>query len=255
MAERRMFSKQIIDSDAFLEMPLSTQSLYFHFGMQADDDGFLNSAKKIQRMIGASDDDYKILVAKKFVIVMDEGVCVVKHWKVHNYIPKDRYKPTVYQDLRKKLALKNNNIYTTDTACIQDVDNLDTQDRLGKVRLGKVNNKTPLALLKAEGIPEQLSHDWLQVRKAKKLPLTKTALEATKKQAEKAGKTLEEVIQICCENGWGGFKASYLENSAVNQHRQPSNQSKQQTTEAAYERVFGEQMPTEKDISDEATRV
>jgi hypothetical protein len=78
MAERRMFAKQIIDSDAFLDMPLSTQSLYFHLAMRADDDGFLNNAKKIQRMLGCSDDDYKILLAKNFIIPLENGVCVIK---------------------------------------------------------------------------------------------------------------------------------------------------------------------------------
>lgn len=137
MAERRMFAKTIIDSDAFLDMPLSTQSLYFHLGMRADDDGFLNNAKKIQRTIGANDDDYKILVSKNFIIQFSDGVCVVKHWLMHNYIQKDRYKKTPYIEHKDKLSIKNNSVYTLDTECIQVVDSLDTQVRLGKVRLGK----------------------------------------------------------------------------------------------------------------------
>lgn len=79
MAERRMFSKTIVDSDAFLDMPLSTQALYFHLSMRADDDGFLNNAKKIQKIIGASDDDLKLLIIKRFVIAFDDGIIVVKH--------------------------------------------------------------------------------------------------------------------------------------------------------------------------------
>jgi hypothetical protein len=86
MAERRMFAKIIIDSDAFLDMPLSTQALYFHLSMRADDDGFINNPKKIQRTIGATDDDFKLLIAKHFVIPFDSGVVVIKHWKIHNYI-------------------------------------------------------------------------------------------------------------------------------------------------------------------------
>ncbi len=98
MAERRMFAKTIIDSDAFLDMPLSTQALYFHLSMRADDDGFVNNPKKIQRMIGASDDDLKLLFNKHFVIPFDSGVCVIKHWRIHNFIRNDRYVETVYQD-------------------------------------------------------------------------------------------------------------------------------------------------------------
>ena len=132
MAERRMFAKKITESDAFLDMALSTQALYLHLGMNADDDGFINSPKKISRMIGASDDELKILLAKKFVIGFDSGIVVVKHWKMHNYIQKDRYKPTTYHDEKALLALKDNNVYTLDTECIQDV-------HLGKVREGKVS--------------------------------------------------------------------------------------------------------------------
>lgn len=137
MAERRMFAKTIIDSDAFLDMPLSTQALYFHLSMRADDDGFINNAKKIQRMLGCADDDLKILLAKNFVIPFETGVCVIKHWKVHNYIQKDRYKPTVYVEEKEKLSIKNNDVYTLDTECIQTVSTLEAQVRLGKASLGK----------------------------------------------------------------------------------------------------------------------
>lgn len=140
MAERRMFAKTIIDSDAFLEMPLTTQCLYFHLSMRADDDGFINNPNKIQRMIGATKDDLKLLIAKGFVINFESGIIVIKHWKIHNYIQKDRYKPTVYKEEKAQLITKTNSAYTLDTECIQDVSNLDTQVRLGKVRLGKVNN-------------------------------------------------------------------------------------------------------------------
>ena len=133
MAERRMFAKTIIDSDSFLDMPLSTQALYFHLSMRADDDGFINNPKKIQRMIGASDDDLKLLIAKSFIIPFDTGIVVIKHWKIHNYIQKDRYKETVYQEEKALLSVKSNNAYTLDTECIQDVSNMETQVRLGKV--------------------------------------------------------------------------------------------------------------------------
>ena len=127
MAERRMFAKTIIDSDAFLDMPLSSQALYFHLSMRADDDGFINNPKKIQRMVGASDDDLKLLVAKRFIIPFESGIVVIKHWKIHNYIQKDRYKPTIYQEEKQLLAEKENKAYTE---CIQPVSIPETQDRL-----------------------------------------------------------------------------------------------------------------------------
>lgn len=133
MAERRMFAKTIIDSDAFLDMPLSTQALYFHLSMRADDDGFINNAKKIQRMLGCTDDDLKILLAKNFIIPFETGVCVIKHWKIHNLIQKDRYKPTVYVEHKERLSLKNNNVYTMETLCIQDVSKVEPQVSIGKV--------------------------------------------------------------------------------------------------------------------------
>ena len=84
MAERRMFAKTIIDSDAFLDMPLSSQALYFHLSMRADDEGFINNPKRIQKIVNCGDDDLRILIAKKFVIIFESGVIVIKHWKMHN---------------------------------------------------------------------------------------------------------------------------------------------------------------------------
>lgn len=112
MAERRMFAKTIIDSDAFLDMPLSTQSLYFHLSMRADDDGFINNPKKIQRMVGASDDDLKLLIAKRFIIPFESGIVVIKHWRIHNYIREDRRKDTVYQEEMSRLTTKDNGAYS-----------------------------------------------------------------------------------------------------------------------------------------------
>ena len=112
MAEKRMFAKTIIDSDAFCDMPLSTQALYFHLSMRADDDGFLNSAKKIQRMVGCSDDDMRILIAKRFIITFESGVIVIKHWRINNYIRVDRYKPTMYEKEKALLYVKPNGAYT-----------------------------------------------------------------------------------------------------------------------------------------------
>ena len=136
MAERRMFAKTIIDSDVFLDMPLTAQALYFHLSMRADDDGFVNNPKKIQRMIGVSDDDCKLLIAKNFIIAFESGVIVIKHWKIHNYIRNDRYKATAYEDEKALLSLEKNGGYTIG---IPNDNQMDTQDRLGKVSIGKVS--------------------------------------------------------------------------------------------------------------------
>lgn len=138
MAERRMFSKTIVDSDAFLEMPLSTQALYFHLSMRADDDGFLNNAKKIQKIIGASDDDLKLLVMKRFVIAFDDGIIVIKHWRMNNYLRKDRYTPTVYKEEFAMLGIKENGSYTiSDTVGIPDGNQCVTQVSIGKDSIEK----------------------------------------------------------------------------------------------------------------------
>jgi len=137
MAERRMFAKTIIDSDTFLDMPMSTQALYFHLSMRADDDGFINNPKRIQRMVGAGDDDLKLLIAKSFIITFDSGVVVIKHWRIHNYIQNDRYKPTMYAEEKALLSVEPNKAYALDTECIHDGYIEDTQVRLGKDRIGK----------------------------------------------------------------------------------------------------------------------
>lgn len=142
MAERRMFSKTIIDSDAFIDMPLSTQALYFHLSMRADDDGFVNNPKKIQRMIGASDDDLNVLMMKRYILVFDTGVIVIKHWKIHNYIRNDRYKPTVYIEEMSQLEVKKNNSYTERMSVgIPNGYQMDTQDSIGKDSIGKVSKE------------------------------------------------------------------------------------------------------------------
>ncbi len=112
MAQKRMFSKQIIDSDAFLDMPASSQLLYFHLVMRADDEGFVGNPKKIMREVGITGDDFKILVAKRFLIVFESGVVVIKHWLIHNTIRMDRFNKTSYQDEKNLLEIKQNKAYT-----------------------------------------------------------------------------------------------------------------------------------------------
>lgn len=166
MAERRMFAKTIIDSDAFLDMPTSARLLYYDLSMRADDDGFINSPKKIIRMTGASDDDLKVLIVKKFVIPFENGVVVIKHWLIHNYIRKDTYSETPYKEEKAKLIVDENKSYKLiDNICqlsvnepstseqrenfekdSENIENIEsqlsvnepsTQDRIGKDRLDK----------------------------------------------------------------------------------------------------------------------
>ena len=138
MAERRMFSKSVIDSDEFMDMPLSTQALYFHLAIRADDDGFLSNPKKIMRMICASEDDMKILKAKNFIITFGTGIIVITHWKMHNYIRSDRYKETVHKEEKKLLSVTENGMYTFGIPSDNQLTyQSDTQDRSGKDSIGQ----------------------------------------------------------------------------------------------------------------------
>lgn len=133
MAERRMFAKSIVTSDLFLDMPMSARCLYFTFGMFADDDGFINSPKSIMRQIGASVDDFNILLAKKYIYSFESGVIVIRHWKVNNYLQKDRYRQTACVAELNTLEVGENGAYSMKTErCIQDVYIPYTQDRIGK---------------------------------------------------------------------------------------------------------------------------
>ena len=147
MTQRRMISLDVIDTDAFLDMPASSQLLYFHLNARADDDGFVSNPKKIIRMLNAGSDDFKMLIAKKFIISFEDGVCVVKHWRINNFIRKDIYKETKYLDLKSTLFIRPNGAYTLNPNGqavalpkghfnIEDVNESLTkrQLRLGKVR-------------------------------------------------------------------------------------------------------------------------
>ena len=137
-----MFSLKIVDSDLFLDMPLSSQCLYFHLSMRADDDGFVNNPKKIIKIIGANEDDLKILIAKGFVIVFDQGIIVITHWKINNYIRKDRYKPTMYIEQKQQLYQTENGAYISEekVGCHLVNQRLSSgQPSIGKGRLDKVS--------------------------------------------------------------------------------------------------------------------
>lgn len=140
MAERRMFAKTIIDSDVFLEMPMSARLLYYDLAMRADDDGFINSPRKIMKFVGATNDDMNILIARKFIIPFDNGVVVIKHWRIHNYIRKDTYNETSYKEQKALLELDENKAYRLSNGF--PVDGSLTQVRIGKDSIDKdsINN-------------------------------------------------------------------------------------------------------------------
>lgn len=161
---RRMFSDKVVETDKFLDMPVSTQNLYFHLCMHADDDGFLGNPKTITRSIGGQQDDLTHLIEKGYVIVFEDGTVAITDWFVHNYIPKDRYHKTVYQENKKKLELSETkqyrlvtrspivqdtenkqDVYNMDTDCIQDVNKVYTEDKLSKDKLSKDNNTDKLS--------------------------------------------------------------------------------------------------------------
>ena len=136
MANRRMFSKDVVETDKFLNMPLTSQALYFHLGMEADDDGFVASPKKVQRSIGCSEGDLQILASRGFIIPFESGIVVLVHWKQNNYIQADRYRKTVHKE-EAALLQNDNYVYSLVPTCIHPVSSLDPQDSIGKDRVGK----------------------------------------------------------------------------------------------------------------------
>ncbi len=134
VANRRMFSLDVVNTDRFMEMPLTAQALYFHLGMRADDDGFIASPRQIMKAVECKQDDMKILVSKGYVIPFESGIVVIRHWKQHNYIQSDRYRKTKFLEERNHLELAEN-VYITDTERIQNGSNVEPQDRIGKDRV------------------------------------------------------------------------------------------------------------------------
>ena len=232
MAERRMFAKTIIDSDAFIDMPLSTQALYFHLSMRADDDGFINNPKKIQRMIGCGDDDLKLLVAKNFIIPFESGIVVIKHWKIHNYIRNDRYKPTIYQEEKSILAEKENKSYTLGLppGIPTDIPTVDPgKDRieLGKVSIEKDKKEKKESkkdsnyvtiineLVTDEDIKEAL-YEFIKMRKLIKKPMTDRALRQLINKLYTLSTNKEEQLQILDNsiiNNWSSLYPLKNENN------------------------------------------
>ena len=179
MVERRMMAKSVIETDMFMDMPMSTQCLYFHLLLRADDDGFIRNPSAIRRETGCNQDDFKLLVVKQYIIPFESGVIVIRHWKIHNYIRKDMYHPTECQSEKNMLELDKRNVYNpiestvqedplhdcnesvTDTLqdCDEPVTNPLIQDRLGKDRLGKDNIAAAARARNANSVPTNLIYD------------------------------------------------------------------------------------------------
>jgi hypothetical protein len=168
MAEKRMFTKTIVDSDVFLDMPQSAQNLYFHLNMRADDEGFINSPKKIMRMVNSNQNDMDILLSKRYLLLFASGVMVVKHWKMHNAIRQDRIKETMYTEEKATLTVKENGAYTDNIKSLQPIDNQVTTKslrRLDKIRLEE-NSIDKISKVKKE--PKQSFHDFELIKLTQK---------------------------------------------------------------------------------------
>lgn len=147
MADKRMFSKKLVDTDMFLDMPATARLLYYDLAMRADDDGFVGSPRGIMRSTGATNDDMNILLMRRFVLSFDTGVIVIRHWRLHNYIQKDRYKPTTYTNEMAMLSADDKGVYELDTKCIQPVskpcpqvrDRLEIGQDRERIEIGQVN--------------------------------------------------------------------------------------------------------------------
>jgi len=227
MAERRMFSKSIIDSDLFLDMPSSTQILYFHLGMRADDDGFVNSPQKIMRMVSCSKNDMDMLIFKNFIIPFETGVCVIKHWRIHNYIRGDRYTPTIYTEEKTMLMIDDSKSYTfgLPVGLPHDIPNVGSglpdgipvgdvgKVRLGKVSIGKVSEEKTVEICVFESYTSnqeliETLNSFIEFRKKIKSPMTEHAVKLLLGNLDKISKIDDEKIEILNQsivNGWKGL--------------------------------------------------
>ena len=214
MAEKRMFAKTIIDSDAFLEMPQSTQLLYFHLSMRADDDGFINKPKTIMRMACCKDDDMRILIGKKFIIPFESGIVVIKHWKIHNYIAKDRYTETKYKNEKEQLTLDDNSAYSLPesvpyTDCIQPVYGMSTQVRLDKISKDIDNTYSAFFESVWKLYPNKKGKG--QISDAKKKALFKISIEEMTRSIDRYKTELKKDEWRKQQNGSTFFNSGYID--------------------------------------------
>lgn len=204
MPEKRMFTKKITESDAFLDMPLSSQCLYFHLNMSADDDGFVNNPKRVMRTIGASEDDLKLLIAKAFLLVFENGVVVIKHWWMHNTLKNDRYKPTDYQEEKELLAQKTNKAYTWK----QNGNILETQPNQDKPNQDKPNNIYSALDGRSDEFKEAFM-EFADMRKRIKKPLTEKSVKRTLNALAKLSQFELTQIQILEQSSYNYWQGVY----------------------------------------------
>ena len=218
MAERRMFAKTIVLSDAFLDMPLTARCLYFTLGMFADDDGFVNSPKGIMRQCGASQDDLNILLAKRFLLAFESGVIVIKHWRINNYLRSDRYKPTVYKEELGTLTVDEDGTYHNGASNVgipnHGIPSI-SKDSIDKDSIGKDNTERKAPV---EYFPDNIDldlafKDYVKMRKTIKAPMTDRAISLAMSKLKKLAtvngafdeKTAIEILNQSIMNCWKGL--------------------------------------------------
>ncbi|WP_455790297.1 phage replication initiation protein [Clostridium butyricum] len=227
-----MFSLDVVDTDKFLELPVSSQNLYFHLGMRADDDGFISSPKKIASMVNCSADDLKLLIAKNYLIPFESGVVVVTDWKVNNWVRPDRKQETRFRDESSMLKVKND-VYQLVLECQPKVIPNDnpvttkshTEVRLDKYSIKKKEKDTSLdKIINSYTQDEELINtirDFLKMRKAIKKPMTDRALKIMLNKLDKYADTPQKKIKILensIENSWQGVFP--LKDNCTLQHEQ-----------------------------------
>lgn len=211
MGERRMFAKTIVLSDAFLDMDMSTRCLYFALGMVADDEGFVNSPKSVVRQCGSTLEDLKNLEEKEFIISFPSGVIVIKHWRIHNYIQNDRFKPSLYKKEREQLIVDKKGGYKLDTSCIHPVSKMDTEVKLSKDKLSK-DNISLCRYFDDDQLNDAFIH-YLEMRRESKFTTTSRAIELAistlKKLATEDGvlnvRLAIDIVNQSILEGWKSF--------------------------------------------------
>lgn len=200
MANKRMFSLSVVDTDKFLEMPISSRLLYYELGMRADDDGFVDNWKKILLFTGLKEDDMKVLISKQFILPFETGVIVIRHWRLNNYLQKDRTKPTIYQKELKQLELDNNNVYNMYTNCIHSID----KNRIDKNSIDKKkeNNKKKKKYFENEEV-NNIFIEFLELRKKLRVVNTDRAINLLLNKLNKYDDDIKiQMLEQSIMNSW-----------------------------------------------------
>lgn len=212
MAQKRMFNKSITNDDNFIEMPMSSQVLYFHLSMNADDDGFVNNWKSIMRMIGAKEDDLKVLIAKNYIIPFDSGVIVIKHWRLNNYLQKDRIIPTQYQEELKQLQLDNNNVYEMYTKRIHSIE----ENSIDKNSIDKNSKEEIYSHAEQDSIPFQEIIDYLNFKTNSNYKYSTSKTKELIKARFKEGFTIDDFKEVIDKK-----TDEWINNKTMNQYLRP----------------------------------